>query len=304
MTERRGRKRKHPNPLSDIDAMAAMRVLNEVRVRENWSEAEAKRRFEDVVNQDRIVALGDDELENAEFDIDPATFKKIVNNDIRINDSHKWGIFLWMREYFSNELEAKKLEELLRQKEKLLHAFNQLLGFDELNHQIAQALVGSYDLYRPLYSNPYEEILIQRLVIGSEKSVFDCKLFGEHKTKTGAIEQDQFEGKIVPQGDRVAAVLRVPRNFKGSMIAHFDDLDTIRGGGEVRSMSGLVLTAIGNRRASAWPIFASRVEPNSPLEKSVIGRSAAHELPRQVIEALDRGAVHWSSTYYPRTFSR
>lgn len=294
---RRGRKKRHGSPLTAVEATAAMRTLAAVRKTEKWNEAETRRRAFNAVDLPKIQNLPRSEVDKAEFDFDIGTFKKVINVDLSLNDHHKWGIFLWMREYYGNDLKKRILEETLKQKEKLLHSFNKLLGFDELNTEIASAIKGHYDLYRPLYSSP-DKILVQRFVVSTKESIFDCSLSGTYETSPGRTITDRFVGKIVPQGERVAAVLRIPNNFKGMMILHFDDLDIASGGDEVQTMGGLMMTAIGNGRSSAWPIYARRVHEEEVITHAIITQADFHLIPDDAVEAMQRGAVHWNSKHY------
>jgi len=130
---RRGRKKAHPQPLPDIDAVAAMLVFNEVKLRNRWSERRACDEIESAVDAPGIVILDDKEIAKAEFVFDLTTFRKVLNVDLSLNHYHKWAVYLWAEAKFEKELTARTIEEHLRQNETLLHSFNKLLGYDELN---------------------------------------------------------------------------------------------------------------------------------------------------------------------------
>lgn len=298
-----GRKPKHPNPLSNVHAVAAMSVLNKIRKDNGWSESETIRQVADAALSPKIQELDPEELGYAQFDFDPVTFKKVTSEDVKLNENNKWGIYLWMREYYGNDLKISVMEETLRQKEQLIHSFNKLFGYDELNTDIAGAIGGHYNLYRPFYSDPHERIIVQRLIVGEGDSIFNCTITGEYEVSPNDFVRDEFKGKIIPQGDRVAAVLRIPNNFRGSMSIQFDELDINSGGSEVKSMSGLMVTTIGNARSSAWPILADRVKADEPINHPIISRSEFGSIPAKVLEALDRGSVHWNAKHYPNAFS-
>jgi len=150
--------------------------------------------------------------------------------------------------------------------------------------------------------DPHRKIFLQRLTVGDGTNVFDCKITGHYETAPGDVIDDLFVGKIVPQGERVAAVLRFPSEAKGSMLVHIDELNLVAGGTRVQTMSGLMITAIGAARSSAWPIFATRVDPASKIEQAVLSREDAKKLPPEVLEAMDRGAVHWKAEHYMHDF--
>lgn len=307
--EKRGRKRSHPNPLPDIQAIAAIRALHRVMDKNKWSELQTRKEYEQIASSPAFSELDEKETNYAQFHFDADTFKKAAsrNRDTNksLNDYNKWGIYLWMREIYPEELKSALTDEAFWRREEELYAFHSLCGYKSLDTERALTLRGSYNLYRPAHFDPVDSILIQRFVVGGndETEMFDCALTGEYEKLPGVVIDDKFTGKIAPQDSRAAAILPAPHNLGGWIIIHFDDIEINYAKKEAISMSGLMVTALGNGRSSAWPLYAERVNPGEPISNPIILRSDFSTLPERIVEALDRGAVHWEAKHHQRSLT-
>lgn len=276
-----------------------MRTFEKVRQKEGWDNRQALHRMINAADLQPILALPDEEVELAEFEIDAATFSKILIFDLTLNHRHRWGLFLWMRECYGDLLREEIAAETLYQRERSLEEFNKLMGFEGLDASAARAFQGYFNLYRPYYQDPSERIITQRLVIGSERSLFDCTLTGDYEGHRGRVVSDNFSGKVTPQNTHMFGLLRTPGRYHGSIIIHFDELDVNAGGALINAMKGVMITAIGNSRSSAWPFFAERVDNGAPIPFPIVARADFDKLPAAAVEAMRRGAVHWNPSHYP-----
>lgn len=295
----RGRKPPHPKPLPDVEALAAMRTFEQVRHKERWDSREALKQMREAPSREEMANLSLEELDLAEFEIDPATFSKVLICNVSLNHKHKWAVFLWMRQCYGALLHEILANEQVHQKERSLAEWNNLLGNGRLHPKKLAAFQGSFNLIRPYYQDPARYLITQRLIIGSKDSLFDCVLSSDFEDHQGYTVNDHFTGKVVPHGFGMLGMLTTPDPVNGIVVAHFDEIDDHAGGRIVNVMKGIMITAIGRSSSSAWPFYARRAEKDSPIPFPFVGKSDFDKLPAAAVEAMRRGAVHWNPAHYP-----
>ena len=297
-----GRPIKHPNPLHDVDAYAALHLMGRIAEREKWSVTEVQRMLPAFLSRRRFQNIDESDIQFASGDADFKTIKSSIKDNKLPNSWLIWAFFLFLKEDYGNELRSQQIGEQLERKENLVKSLKELLGYSTtLDADVIQCLRGCYELYRPFHLDPMKKIMISRLEIGHDGD-FSCRLTDSYQTRAGKSQDDTFEGKIVPHGGKMMAIVTSTVALKASFVLHFDNIDANLNRGIVQEMSGIVLTSVGQSPASAWPIYASRKD-QSDFEPRIIEGSEYHSLPEPLQESMDRGAVHWHYKNFPKTYA-
>lgn len=63
-----------------------------------------------------------------------------------------------------------------------------------------------------------------------------------------------------------------------------------------------MLSAVGSEKSSAWPFYARPVIDSKGAVERTINTSQFGDLPEDIRETLNRGAVHWEEKNYPNPY--
>jgi hypothetical protein len=297
-----GRTVKHPNPLSEVDAYAALHLMVRIVEQKQWTVTQVQNMLPEFLAKEEFSNISQDQAMYASGDADFKTIKSAIKGNKLPNDWLVWAFFLFLKENYGNELRDQQIGEQLERKENLVKSLKELLGYDSvLDADVIKCLRGCYELYRPFHLDPMKKIMISRLEIGDDGD-FSCKLTDAYLTRAGKPQSDIFVGKIVPHGAKMMAIVTSTVALKASFVLHFDNIDANLERGIVQEMSGIVLTSVGQSPASAWPIYASRTDKNA-FEPRVIDGHEYHSLPEPLQESMDRGAVHWHYKHFPKPYA-
>lgn len=303
-----GTKSNHPSPLGEIDRYAVAELLSEMAYNEGWGPTAIFEMLGKACDQ----LIGHELAEFAEFDPSLKTIKKLIDTGEPINDWHMWAFFLWLQKDYGKELLKKQIGVQLKRKEQNIISLRDVFGFrGAVNPDEMQSLQGTYKLFRPSHVSPTKSILLSQLVIGKEENHFHCSLSSRFTDSFGAERTDFFRGSIVPYGQKLIAIMHdsvtnyeepgeryAGRTIKGNLILNFDDVDYSANDEVVQGLNGIVLMAVGNGPASAWPINARRVPDGESFEPSEMSTLDFATLPEPIQDSLNRGAVHWNRRYY------
>lgn len=306
---RKGRRSKHPNPLPDIDEHATLLAIDEIYRQKEWGPSDIRRSLNDFFGRKNYNNITAKELENADFGISDSSVSRFIRKEIKLNGFNLWAIFLFVKEDYGKILSDKQIGEQLNRKETLVKALRRALGYtNDVNLDNIRSMQGTYKLYRPAFFDTNNHILVHSFKIGedigNEASFFDCELSGVFIDNNGVERENRFVGKVAPHGKNVMAILTSPTPRKSNVVLHFDFLDSDTSENVIKALNGIALTAVGDVRASAWPIYALRLsnDDKKDFQPSIIPAHQYSTLPKSVQEALARGAVHWNEAHFPKPY--
>jgi hypothetical protein len=314
MTQERkvpGRKKRVGDIIPVWKQRAAIEALIRVRLDRKWTLnacvmalQEARYNVERLCNEDRekkdeFVKL------HPEFDADDNTISRALKGHIPYNELVN-AIYLWMATMHKSFYKPLEAEEYARENETGVSETRLLLGHDRtLNLNKAQDLAGTYKLYRPSHNDPKNTIIVSKLIIGHDaiagenhdKSYFNCSYESEY-SQDDKVTTTLATGKIVPHGQRVLALLTTLR--KGNFVILFDRIYGDTDSSLFQSLGGIMIAAIIDGPASAWPIYALRVDdPKAEFEFTDYHATDLKNLPRGVWDRLRRGAIYWADETFP-----
>jgi len=275
-----------------------------VHEREGWSYKTAANVISDYGNTEQARRRATREAWEPNFSFDDNTIYRAIKSGKPPHDSISKAIWLWATDQEEPLYLALHMEEELATKEVLVSSLKEALGHgSDFDFQKVAAFAGIYRLYRPHHLDPKRFILVARLIIGNGDSHFDCSLDTWHDDAFGEPRRNYAEGKIVPHGPRMLAIISVPGPSFSNFILHFDEIDhRMEEESGVKGMGGIMLSAAGSGPASAWPIYARRVKDGEAFDPATQHTARYADVPGLVQERMDRGAVYWHPRDYPKPF--
>jgi len=300
-----GRKPKSADvrPLDPVDAVAAIRTLALIRDREGWTYERTAQLLADEAEQEPISPEARELASEADFMPDDNTVYRALRSGRPPNDPAAKAIILWMSRAYADEFVTMRLEEHLRQRETLVSALKDALGHGAgLTLDAVRSFAGEYRLYQPFHLKPRTHIMVSRFSIGRDENLFDCMMTSRFTNELGKEREGIVGGKIVPHGTRLLAIMTSAGTSRSNFIIHFDGVDHHLNQEAVDSLGGLMIAAAGTESASAWPVFAERLNEAEEFEPHVIEASNYAELPLPLRDRFDRGAVYWHAKDYPKPF--
>ena len=292
--------------LDDVSSLAALRTLAAVREQKGWSYATAARKITEYGTTDAAIAYAQKAKVEPDYAFDDNTIYRAIREGKPPYDAASKAIWLWATSQHEALYLDLHMQADLVANEGLVSALKEALGHgSDFDFAKIAAFSGIYKLYRPHHQKPKDAILISRLIIGEREARFDCRLETCFEDEFGEESRNIAEGKIVPHGPRLMALISSPPPSRSNFILHFDEIDhRLESESGVRGMGGIMLSAAGSVSASAWPIYARRVKESESFEPHVIPASGYAELPVPVRERLDRGAVYWHPRDFPKPFEQ
>ena len=308
MGETRGRKAETPGiePLDPLSSIAALRTLAAVRERERWSYRKAAEEVSNFGRSDKGRDRARATKFEPDFEFDDNTLYRAIRNNRPPYDAASKAIWLWADANEQSLYLEIYMEEQLAAEEGLVSSLKEALGHGpDFDFEKVAAFSGTYRLYRPHHLKPKQAVIVSKLTIGDGDSLFDCTLESRFEDEFGDERRDFAEGKIVPHGPRMMAILTSPSTARANFFLYFDDVDHVHEEtSAVRKMGGILLSAAGSNAASAWPIYARRVANGGTCEPATLTLQQLANLPKVVQDRLDRGAVYWRSLDFPRPFAK
>jgi hypothetical protein len=310
MTKRKvpGRKHQVGEVIPIWQQRAAIAALAQVRIDKKWTLNGCVAALQQAEEETAILCKRSNDKRNAfvklkpEFDADDNTIGRVLKNHIPSNQLTN-AIYLWMATSYKSVYDPLEEQERARETEKDVSAIRLLLGHsNELNLAKAKDFAGTYRLFRPSHNDPNDVIMVTKFVIGKDalsagESDFSCSYESEY-VEDGKETATEAVGKIIPHGQRLLAVLTTLG--KGNFFILFDRAYRETDASSFQSMGGIMMAAVTDGPASAWPVFAARVDdPRAEFEYSQYDASELTSLPRSVWNRLRRGAIYWADETFP-----
>ena len=286
-----GRLRKHPNPLRETELFATQASLSEIVRTGTMTQTAIANAIAEFEDSDQFRNVSKNDFANCVFAMHDSTISNWLRNKTSISHWYAWAIFLWIKENFSHIIEKKLREETLKSKVRFVSIFNEMLGIG-YPPEYTDTVSGTFQLYRPSFGNPDQEVMASILTIGSSESRFDCELRSEYQDRSGKNLTEHFRGKIVPEGDRMMCMLFVPKTHS-TLIIHFHTIESENNDeGNISYMEGVMLAAAGTYPSSACPVFAMRPADGIEPKIAIIPASEFDNLPAGARDTLARGNVY------------
>lgn len=304
-----GAKRKHPNPLEPAVSEAVATLLTDLARENDWRAPDLKRKLSKF---GQTVSPSEDTLhfyDYADFEADYSTIRKLLETAKPINDFHMWAFFLLLK--FGMNSVVDRLGHYIsvariKPQKQLLTSLNDFFGStDYIDFDSWKRLNGTYEFFRPSHLRPQSEIMVLAFQIGVADDLLHCTLSNTYTDRMDRERHDYFFGEITPCAGRTMAILRMEDRKADRIILHFDGVDHYDDGTVAGcDIHGIMLSVVGGGPSSAWPFFARRARQDSKISPHTVSAHTFSELPEDIRDTLNRGAVHWEFKNYPNPYQR
>lgn len=304
-----GAKPRHPNPLEPAVREAVATLLADLARENDWRAPDLKRKLSAF---GQTITPSEDTFDlyrNADFEADYSTIRKLLETENPINDFHMWGFFLLLK--FGMGSVSERLDHYIsvariKPQKQLLVSLNNFFGStDYIDFDSWKRLNGKYELFRPSHLRPQSEIMVWVFQIGMVDDLLHCTLSNTYTDRMNRERQGYFFGEIIPCAGRTMAVLRSDDRREDRIILHFDGVDSYDDGDVFGcDIYGVMLCAIGGGPSSAWPFYARRAKQGTEVSPHTLSARKFSELPEDIQDTLNRGAIHWEFKNYPNPYAR
>jgi hypothetical protein len=230
------------------------------------------------------------EWKSLAFDYDEKSINAFAN-DRRQRTNNRGtlsALYVWLRHQHDTDYKFVESNVFIPENEPFVAIAREHFGRTPPSPKDIRALTGVYQLYRPFYLDPNNQIMLCSLEIGKDGTQnYDCVLSMKYTSQIGKEVSVSARGKIVPIHGRAFALLRVGKN--GMFFMYFDKFNRDGDTEHVLLTEGTILGSRDDRPSNALPFVAERVDER--VEPKVIPRD--QDLPPYVLERLAFGAVHW-----------
>lgn len=311
--------------LSEIDALATIECVEAVKRLGNWNDAQFLRAFAGAQMTLNPEDYKEFDRSEVRFNPEASTLSRLSRLKYSKSSPYIKGLYLWFSKDYGNILKIKQSEEKLYGDEQQVLRLGDLLGtsFGKLAPHFIEAatkFVGTYKLYRPFHADPLKRIQVSKLIVGSDSSIFTCRLESSHfDERLGENRINSAVGKFVSTSDKAATAILYAnessglepdyeRNsgYGGNYIIniHSPEWRSDEKGHHISFFSGIVLATIGNKAPSAWPLFAMAHRSDKDFEPHVLEADEIQKLPPLALAELSRGGVYWNEQDSPHTFDK
>lgn len=230
------------------------------------------------------------EWKSLAFDYSAKSINSFANHNRQTTNNRGTlgALYIWLRHLHDADYKFVESNVFIPENEPFVTIAREHFGRTPPSPNDIRTISGFYQLYRPFYRDPNNQIMLCSLEIGKEGSQnYDCVLTMKYTSQIGKDVSVAARGKIVPIHGRAFALLRVGKN--GMFFLYFDEFNRDGDSDLVLLIEGTMLGSRDDRQSNAMPFVAERVDER--VEPKVIPRD--HNLPPYVSERLAYGAVHW-----------
>lgn len=230
------------------------------------------------------------------FITDAQALSKIIARGFSKNQEEAKAFYLYFTKHYPNLLEKEIKKEKMKKEEVLVKSAHvHFSGALLKDMTVAERLRGEYQLYRRSPFDPDDTFFACKFSIGGD-SDFDCRF--ETSDNNGDSEATIVAaGKLVPLSNNTNRFIALfaAADGAGQFIFQFDQVTVYPTKRKV--LQGIVMSAFGPSRSSAWPVYAVSSPTGAAPVIRKFGIDELQNMPADIREELDRGAVLWNEKF-------